>query len=579
MILKHYMDRITKTLLNDFLKTQEIIGKDESSNFEKFVNYSILSNEYNKSFDIDSISIGAGNDTGIDGLAIIVNGHLIEELNEIDDLLAQNGYLDVKYIFIQSKTSSTIDTSEMLQFYNGVYDFFSEEHKLIRNEDIKKLSEISDYIFTLASDFKQNPSCKIFYITTSTTVIEDANIQACVQVNKKHLDELNLFENIDFIINGANDLGKLYRKTKTPLSCTIQFPNKITLPETLGIDESYYGFLQFSEFKKLIIDQNDNIQNVFEDNVRDFQGLNAVNLKIEETLKSDNPHLFSVLNNGVTIVANEIKISGDKCTLFDFQIVNGCQTSNILYHNRILDTLSNVNIPIKLIVTTDDDIKSKITVSTNSQTAVKKEQLSAMTDFQKNLEHYYNATEGDAKLYYERRANQYNNDSNVVKKRIISVSNQIKSFSSIFRQDPHLVTTYFGQIAKEIGNKKSKLFESDHQFASYYLAGLIFYKLDTLFTSNEIDKKFKKVKFYIIMLYPLLASKEKFPPLNSHNKVEKYCNPIIETLIDDTLCKKVFKKAIHIIELSGAKIEDKEALKSKKMTEQILTALNKYRED
>ena len=85
-----------------------------------------------------------------------------------------------------------------------------------------------------------------------------------------------------------------------------------------------------------------------------------------------------------------------------------------------------MNIPIKLIVTTDDDIKSKITVSTNSQTAVKKEQLSAMTDFQKNLEHYYNAMEGDGRLYYERRANQYNNDSSVVKKRIISVSNQIK---------------------------------------------------------------------------------------------------------------------------------------------------------
>lgn len=567
------MDRITKTLLNDFLKTQEIVNKDESSNFEKFVNYSILSNEYNKSFDIDSISIGSGNDTGIDGLAIIVNGHLIEELNEIDGLLAQNSYLDVKYIFIQSKTSSNIDTSEMHQFYNGVYDFFSEEHKLIRNEDITKLSEISDYIFSLASEFKQNPSCKIFYITTSTTVIADKNIQACISINKQHLEQLNLFENIDFIIYGANDLGKLYRKTKTPLSCTIQFPNKITLPETLGIDESYYGFLQFSEFKKLIIDQNDNIQNVFEDNVRDFQGLNAVNLKIEETLKSDNPHLFSVLNNGVTIVANEIKISGDKCTLFDFQIVNGCQTSNILYQNRALDTLSNINIPIKLIVTTDDDIKSKITVSTNSQTAVKKEQLSAMTDFQKNLEHYYNAMEGDGRLYYERRANQYNNDSSVVKKRIISVSNQIKSFSSIFRQDPHLVTTYFGQIAKEIGNKKSKLFENDHQFASYYLAGLIFYKLDTLFTSNEIDKKFKKVKFYIIMLFPLLASKENFPPLNSHNKVEKYCNPIIKILLDEDLCKDVFRKAIHIIELSGAKIEDKEALKSKKMTEQILISL------
>lgn len=51
-----------------------------------------------------------------------------------------------------------------------------------------------------------------------------------------------------------------------------------------------------------------------------------------------------------------------------------------------------------------------------------------MTDFQKNLEHYYNAMEGDGRLYYERRVNQYNNDSSVVKKRIISVSNQIKLF-------------------------------------------------------------------------------------------------------------------------------------------------------
>lgn len=75
------------------------------------------------------------------------------------------------------------------------------------------------------------------------------------------------------------------------------------------------------------------------------------------------------------------------------------------------------------------------------------------------------------------------------------------------------------------------------------------------------------------MLFPLLASKENFPPLNSHNKVEKYCNPIIKILLEEALCKNVFKKAINIIELSGAKIEDKEALKSKKMTEQILTAL------
>lgn len=569
------MDRISKTLLQDFVKTQEMDHHDESKNFEKFVNYSILSNEYNKSFDLDSVTVGNGNDTGIDGLAIIVNGHLVDDTNEVDDLLEQNGYLEVKYLFIQAKTSSSIDTSEMHTFYNGVIDFFSEEPQLKRNEDIVRLSKISNYIFDLASDFKQNPSCKVFYVTTSTSIQDDQNIEACTKINKKHLEELNLFENLEFHLHGANDLGKLYRKTKTPLSCTIHFPNKITLPETIGIDESYYGFLSFSEFKKLIIDHNDNMQNVFEDNVRDFQGLNPVNQKIVETLSSNNPHLFSVLNNGVTIVANQIKVSGDKCTLSDFQIVNGCQTSNILFQQRSLEILNSINIPIKLIVTTDDEIKSKITVSTNSQTAVKKEQLSAMTDFQKNLEHYYNSIDGDGQLFYERRANQYNNTTrSIAKKRIISVSNQIKSFSSIFRQDPHLVTTYFGQITKEIGKKKSKLFEDDHQFAAYYLAGLIFYKLDCLFTTNELDKKFKKVKFYIIMLFPLIANTDGFPPLNSHNKVEKYCKPIIEKLLNDNQCKFIFLEAIKIIENSGAKIEDKEALKSKKMTEQILSAFH-----
>lgn len=302
------MDRITKSLLQDFLKTQEIKEKDESTNFEKFVNYSILNNEYNKSFDLDSITIGSGNDTGIDGLAIIVNGHLVEDTNEVDDLLAQNGYLEVRYLFIQSKTSSSIDTSEMHTFYSGVFDFFSEEPQLKRNDDIIKLSNISNHIVDLASEFKQNPTCKLFFVTTSTSIQDDQNIEACKKMHQKHLEELNLFENLEFHIHGANDLGKLYRKTKTPLSCTIHFPNKITLPETIGIDESYYGFLSFSEFKKLIVDQNGNMQNVFEDNVRDFQGLNPVNQKIVETLNSNNPHLFSVLNNGVTIVANEIRV-------------------------------------------------------------------------------------------------------------------------------------------------------------------------------------------------------------------------------------------------------------------------------
>lgn len=68
------------------------------------------------------------------------------------------------------------------------------------------------------------------------------------------------------------------------------------------------------------------------------------------------------------------------------------------------------------------------------------------------------------------------------------------------------------------------------------------------------------------MLFSLLKlPKKTSSPLNSHNKVEKYCNPIIKILLEEALCKNVFKKAINIIiELIRAKIEDKEALKNRK---------------
>lgn len=195
-----------------------------------------------------------------------------------------------------------------------------------------------------------------------------------------------------------------------------------------------------------------------------------------------------------------------------------------------------------------------------------------MSDFQKNLQHYYESISGDGKLYYERRAKEYNSNRNIVKRRVITIANQLKSFSSMFNKNPHQVTTYFGKLAKNMGNSGSGIFEKDHQFAPYYLSGLAFYRLDSLFNLGEIDKKYRKLKFYITMLVPMIASDREFPPLNSQRKTEVFCSPIIEKLNDPDVCRRIFLKAIEIIDRSGAPIENKEALKSRAMTDQILNA-------
>ena len=52
-------------------------------------------------------------------ISIIVNGVLVENTEEIDDLIEKNGTIEVDFTFIQSKTSSNFSTSELNTFIFG----------------------------------------------------------------------------------------------------------------------------------------------------------------------------------------------------------------------------------------------------------------------------------------------------------------------------------------------------------------------------------------------------------------------------------------------------------------------------
>jgi hypothetical protein len=93
---------------------------------------------------------------------------------------------------------------------------------------------------------------------------------------------------------------------------------------------------------------------------------------------------FIFKNNGVTVVAKEVNRKGDKFQLEDYQIVNGCQTYNILFQAG--EGLENVNVPIRLIVSNDPEFVSTIIIGTNRQNEVKDDQFWALKPFMKDLE-------------------------------------------------------------------------------------------------------------------------------------------------------------------------------------------------
>jgi len=161
------MDRITKSLLDEFVTQNDLQPLAESKAFEHFAGYLVTSIHYNESFSTDDINVGAGNDCGIDCISIIANGSLVTEVEEIESLVELNDYLDVILIFVQSEMSSSFDMAKIGQFGFGVQDFVSEKPKLPQNSLVKKKSRILNKIFSFSSKFKKGRGLILEFRLTS----------------------------------------------------------------------------------------------------------------------------------------------------------------------------------------------------------------------------------------------------------------------------------------------------------------------------------------------------------------------------------------------------------------------------
>lgn len=536
------MDKITSTLLEAFSVQNEITVLDESTQFEHFANYSIISKLNRSSFELGEIHTGGGGDCSIDGLCIVVNGQIVLDIDELREVVETPGYLDADIIFVQTKTTSSFNGSDIGSFIHGVKDFLSDEPQLVQNEKIQQLKNLWNAIISMSSYMiNRRPYCKLFYVCTGKWT-GDKTLQAYIDGGKKEIEATGLFDDVSIIPMGASEIQRIYHETKNKLSTTITFQNRITLPDIEGVSEAYLGVVPFNEFIKLIQDENQTIHSIFNDNVRDFQGENVVNRKIKETLNVGKYDLFCVLNNGVTIVASSITPAGNRFTLRDYQIVNGCQTSNVLHECQKLAGIEGVSVPIKIIVTESDDIKTEITLATNSQTEVKTEQLEALSAFQKQLELYFNSEKLPAALYYERRSQQYNSLPEIKRSQIISIPIQIKSFASMFLESPHLVSGYYGTIVNRF---KGQIFAPDHKLLPYYTSSLCYYKIEQFFRTGELPAEHKKARFHLMMMAKQIQFNCEEYLLNS-NKLEKKCEEFKNVLTDDSRALQLFRQTVNL---------------------------------
>lgn len=257
--------------LKDFVTQFALTDLDEGPAFEYFVNYCVVSKHHPDNFEPEEVAVGGGGDLGIDGLATLVNDHLVLSRSDVDFFKSALRRLDVQFVFIQAKTSAAFEGADIGTFISGVRQFFNRSLPRNANEAISALHYIKEYVFESSIDMDKSPTCKLYYATTGTWT-DDASLRSRIDQGIHDLTETGLFSSVDFVPLDSEALKRIYRELHHKIVREFLFDKHTILPQIAGVQEAYIGIVPCIEYLKLICDDEGALnRRLFYDNVRIFR--------------------------------------------------------------------------------------------------------------------------------------------------------------------------------------------------------------------------------------------------------------------------------------------------------------------
>jgi hypothetical protein len=416
-------------------RTDRAPESPEDEFFETFVAEQILKHFDLTDDELEYGQVGADNDGGLDSVYFLLNGgQLVTDETEINIKTTTRADL----FFIQATRTPSFNEGKVENLNLLTEDFLDlskGEGQLKSNYNSDVLSAMRTFkekyqlLFACPHDFR----ISYYYVSKGETKTINAAL-------KKHSDRVQekakqLFPSaaVSFKFIGAAEL----------LELTNRQPQKFyPLPYTEIIEpakqKAWVCLVPIFEYYKFIIDENGQIKNeLFEGNVRDWQGDNDVNEAIRQTLESGGVNEdFWWLNNGITILASDASSQGGKVLKVDTpQVVNGLQTSRCIYNyfsTRKEATNERRNILVRIIATQQAESPDHIIKATNSQTQVPPFRLHMTEQIHRNIESLLR----NYNLFYDRRKNYYKNDGRPIS-RIIQPLNLAQTIISTLLQRPN----------------------------------------------------------------------------------------------------------------------------------------------
>lgn len=331
--------------------------------------------------DLGEIIVDGDGDNGIDA-AIILNGcmsiyqfkfpdkldNITKKINETTALKLLNGY-------------NKLNAKTKPRKANEVFLSFRER---IRTENIFKYSfEFISYTDDLSDNASDALDVEIEKIKRET----GNNINIEVEDKRKICDKFDR------------------KQRKNSISIELKY-GQLTQSYNRGTEvKSWTGFAKAQD---IINSCKDHMDVIFDENIRNYEGDNSVNQGIIKTATSSDESVnFYFFHNGIVFITDKCDVStgNQVVSLGSAAIVNGCQT--VVSLKKAFDANSlkdDVFLPIRIIETSDIDLRGQITEYLNSQTKIRDSYFLANHAFIRLLQ------DGLAEKGYflERLANEYN---------------------------------------------------------------------------------------------------------------------------------------------------------------------------
>jgi hypothetical protein len=433
--------------------------------------------------DIDELRDGivdGSHDCGIDGLWVLIDDRYVSaDIERHVNIRASK----IELVILQAKTSPGYQETafEKLHYHLPLLlDMGRNTSELSESTNAKLLDRTGRFLSTLEALASSFPSVSIRVIYASRSADPPhPNVKAKGNRLARELVKVASGTTCTVDYLGAAELRALSARGAAVVSEMVFAET----PMSTSLGEGYIFLARLDEYYRFITSSNDALRlELFESNVRDYAGRTSVNTAIGETLKSERED-FWWFNNGVTIVAEEVRIAGKKIVIRDPQIVNGLQTSHEVYNYfQSSGQHNDRSVLVRVVVPpTSGRSRDGIIRATNSQTQLPPGALRATEKIQKDIEE---ALAQD--FYYERRANYYKNLGFPLEQ-VVSMPRLAREFTAFVLGEPHTALR-FSETQLLEDSYYFKVFTTDHDLELYRLVLDIHVRVGSFLASYSEDR-------------------------------------------------------------------------------------------